>query len=41
MLEAATAALALAGFALALWRAVTPAERSEALIKLRLKAAAA
>ncbi len=39
-LEATTAALALAGFALALWRAVTPAERSEALIKLRLKAAA-
>ncbi len=37
-LEAAVAALALLGFALALWRAVTPAERDQALIKLRLKA---
>ena len=40
-LEAAVAALALAAFALALWRAVTPAERDQALIKLRLKAATA
>jgi O-antigen/teichoic acid export membrane protein len=37
-LEAAVAALALLGFALALWRAVTPTERDQALIKLRLKA---